>query len=46
MNALRAMGYDGPVTVEPFMSELGDLPADVAVQRTAEALLNMMNATI
>lgn len=28
--ALRGIGYDGPVTAEPFKRELGDLPNDAA----------------
>ncbi len=28
--ALQAIGYDGPVTAEPFKRELGDLPNDAA----------------
>lgn len=37
MQALAAAGYDGPVTAEPFDSELSALPAEVATARTARA---------
>lgn len=30
LNALRTIGYDGPVTPEPFKSELAELPSDQA----------------
>lgn len=30
VGALREIGYDGPVAVEPFYKELGDLPDDAA----------------
>ena len=30
LGALRDMGYDGPVTPEPFKRELQDLPSDAA----------------
>ncbi|MDQ3328630.1 MAG: sugar phosphate isomerase/epimerase [Chloroflexota bacterium] len=30
LQAVRAIGYDGPVTPEPFKQELGDLPSDAA----------------
>ena len=30
LRALQAIGYDGPVTPEPFKKELGDLPSDDA----------------
>jgi len=30
LGAVRDMGYDGPVTVEPFKRELQDLPSDAA----------------
>ena len=30
LGALRDMGYDGPVTTEPFKRELQDLPSDAA----------------
>ena len=29
MQALRQGGYDGPITAEPFMPQLGKMPADV-----------------
>ena len=37
MQALAAAGYDGPVTAEPFDSELSALPAEEAAARTARA---------
>lgn len=30
LGALQGIGYDGPVTAEPFKRELGDLPSDAA----------------
>lgn len=38
MKALAALGYDGPVRAEPFKAELGTLPKEEAVQRTAKAM--------
>lgn len=42
MAALRAMGYDGPVTAEPFRRNLADLPSDaarlVAVKASLDAI--------
>lgn len=38
MEALRAIGYDGPVTAEPFSQRLRDLAPDAAVQETADAM--------
>jgi sugar phosphate isomerase/epimerase len=38
LRALQAIGYDGPVTVEPFSARLRQLPADEAVAETAAAL--------
>ncbi|MCE9589497.1 MAG: sugar phosphate isomerase/epimerase [Planctomycetes bacterium] len=40
--ALRDIAYDGPVTAEPFMRELGDIPADAAVGRVAATMQKMM----
>jgi sugar phosphate isomerase/epimerase len=34
LQALQAIGYDGPVTPEPFKKELNDLPSDEARLRT------------
>ncbi|MAE67135.1 MAG: hypothetical protein CMJ18_22980 [Phycisphaeraceae bacterium] len=36
--ALREIAYDGPIAVEPFMQELGDVPASNAVKRVADSL--------
>ena len=41
LQALRAIGYDGPVTAEPFSQRLRDLPADQAVAETAAAMQAM-----
>ena len=38
MGALRKIGYDGPVTPEPFVKELAAMGAEGAVQRAAEAM--------
>lgn len=38
VGALKAIAYDGPVTAEPFMPELGKLPLEEAVARTAKAM--------
>ena len=38
LGALRKIGYDGPVVPEPFVPELGTLPADEAIRRVGEAL--------
>jgi sugar phosphate isomerase/epimerase len=38
LGALRTIGYDGPVVPEPFMPELGKLPAEEAIRRAGEAL--------
>ncbi len=38
LNALVAIGYDGPVTSEPFSQRVRDLPADEAVAETAAAM--------
>lgn len=38
MEALRAIGYDGPVTAEPFSQRLRDLAPDAAIQETADAM--------
>jgi sugar phosphate isomerase/epimerase len=37
LNALKQIGYDGPVTPEPFKKELNDLPDDNARVRTVGA---------
>ena len=38
LGALAKIGYDGPITAEPFKKELGELPAQEACRRTSEAL--------
>ena len=38
LRALRDIGYDGPVTVEPFSKEVSSLPPEEAARVTAEAL--------
>lgn len=38
LRILHAIGYDGPVTVEPFSARLRELPPDQAVAETAAAL--------
>jgi sugar phosphate isomerase/epimerase len=38
LNALAAIGYDGPVRAEPFNATLRSMPPDAAVATTARAL--------
>ena len=38
MQALRDLGYDGPVTPEPLWDELADLPAEESARRAGVAL--------
>jgi sugar phosphate isomerase/epimerase len=38
LNALVAIGYDGPVRAEPFNATLRTMPADAAVATTARAM--------
>ena len=38
LDALVAIGYDGPVRAEPFSAELNAMPDDRAIEATAEAL--------
>ena len=38
LGCLRKINYDGPIAAEPFMPELGKIPADEAVKRTAAAM--------
>jgi sugar phosphate isomerase/epimerase len=40
--ALRKIGYDGPITVEPFNQPLRDMKLDAAVKATAAALDKVM----
>lgn len=41
-DGLRGIGYDGPVTVEPFNEELNALPDEEGVAKTAESLRRWM----
>ncbi len=38
LQALKAIGYTGPVTTEPFYPKLGEMSPEEAVRTTAEAL--------
>lgn len=38
INALAAIGYDGPVTCEPFDQELSDMDDEAALKKTIDAL--------
>lgn len=38
ISALKAIGYDGPVTVEPFNKTIREMPAEQAIKLTSEAL--------
>lgn len=40
LHALRDIGYDGPVTPEPFKKELADLPSDAARLQTVNAAMD------
>jgi sugar phosphate isomerase/epimerase len=40
LQALQAIGYDGPVTPEPFKKELNDLPSDDDRLRTINAAMD------
>lgn len=44
LRGLAAIGYDGPVTVEPFSARVRALPADEAVAATAAALQQVWKA--
>lgn len=41
LHALRDVGYDGPVTAEPFSQRLRDLPAEEAAAETGGAMQQM-----
>lgn len=41
LHALREVGYDGPVTAEPFSQRLRDMSADDAAAETGEAMRAM-----
>lgn len=45
LQALQAIGYDGPVTPEPFKAELKDLPSDEARLKTVGAAMDRIFAT-
>jgi len=38
LNALRAIGYDGPVVPEPFVAELSRMPHEEAIKLTGAAM--------
>jgi sugar phosphate isomerase/epimerase len=38
LQALKAIGYDGPVTPKPFRKDLATMPADKAAQLVADAM--------
>ena len=44
LQALRAIGYDGPITPEPFVPELGQMPAATAARVVGEAMAKVWNA--
>ncbi|HEX4212431.1 MAG TPA: sugar phosphate isomerase/epimerase [Candidatus Dormibacteraeota bacterium] len=44
LHALRDMGYEGPVVVEPFDKELNAQPAADRLRRTGESLAGIMRA--
>jgi sugar phosphate isomerase/epimerase len=44
LHALRDIGYDGPVTPEPFKKELADLPDDEARLKTVGAAMDRIFA--
>jgi len=44
LGALRTIGYDGPVVVEPFDRDLAALPPDQAARRAGEALARVWSA--
>jgi sugar phosphate isomerase/epimerase len=44
LQALQAIGYDGPVTAEPFSQRVRDMKPEDAVAATAEAVLGVWNA--
>lgn len=43
LQALRDIGYDGPVTPEPFSQKLKGLPPEDAVRMTGEAMAKIWN---
>jgi sugar phosphate isomerase/epimerase len=42
VGGLRAAGYDGPVTAEPFMPELAQLPPDEAAARVGASIRRIL----
>ena len=42
LDALRSIGYDGPVVCEPFKKDLTDLPDDVARLRAVGAAMDLI----
>ena len=44
IDCLGEVNYNGPVTAEPFLPELGRLPPQQAVARTAEAMRRVMKS--
>lgn len=44
LGALRKIGYEGPVTVEPFNQAVRDMPLAAAVQAASVALDRVLNA--
>jgi sugar phosphate isomerase/epimerase len=44
LGALQAIGYDGPVTPEPFSKRLNALPAEEAVREAGESMRNAWEA--
>ena len=45
LQALEAIGYDGPVTPEPFKKELSELPSDADRLRTVGETMRNIFAT-
>ena len=47
LGALQSIGYDGPITPEPFKQELSDLPSDdarlEAVRRSMDKIFSLAN---
>lgn len=44
LQALQQIGYDGPVTAEPFSQRLSEMAPEEAVRETAEAVLSVWRA--
>jgi sugar phosphate isomerase/epimerase len=42
LKALDEIGYNGPITAEPFSEDINALPNEEAAQATATALNNLM----